>query len=172
MGFRIPHFQHFPPFASIIFLSFLIFQHPPCPPPGALPSGRAGNAGNKPPVGRMVRPSFPVPHGFSPWAPAWQELYVSQAVKCRGAGGGIPRRHLLSLPRGRGPSQTPPSLATGSSISPGPPLSLAAGTAHGKAILSVLRQPVGSAAGHLHGRGCTCRKRLNAGVPGAKPPAK
>ena len=31
MGFRIPHFQHFPPFASIIFLSFLIFQHPPCP---------------------------------------------------------------------------------------------------------------------------------------------
>ena len=30
MGFRIPHFQHFPPFASIIFLSFLIFQHPPC----------------------------------------------------------------------------------------------------------------------------------------------
>ena len=32
MGFRIPHFQHFPPFASIIFLSFLIFQHPPCSP--------------------------------------------------------------------------------------------------------------------------------------------
>ena len=31
MGFRIPHFQHFPPFVSIIFLSFLIFQHPPCP---------------------------------------------------------------------------------------------------------------------------------------------
>ena len=31
MGFRIPHFQHFPPFASIIFLSFLIFQHPPFP---------------------------------------------------------------------------------------------------------------------------------------------
>ena len=32
-----------------------------------------------------------------------------------------PRRHLVSLPRGRGPSQTPPSLATDSSISPGPP---------------------------------------------------
>ena len=30
-------------------------------------------------------------------------------------------RHLLDLPRGRGPSQTPPSLATDSSISPGPP---------------------------------------------------
>ena len=33
-----------------------------------------------------------------------------------------PGRHLLSLPRGRGPSQTPPSRATDSSISPGPPL--------------------------------------------------
>ncbi len=32
-----------------------------------------------------------------------------------------PRRHLFALPRGRGPSQTPPSLATDSSISPGPP---------------------------------------------------
>ena len=32
-----------------------------------------------------------------------------------------PARHLLPLPRGRGPSQTPPSLATDSSISPGPP---------------------------------------------------
>ena len=30
-------------------------------------------------------------------------------------------RHLFALPRGRGPSQTPPSLATDSSISPGPP---------------------------------------------------
>ena len=35
--------------------------------------------------------------------------------------GVCPRRHLLSLPRGRGPSQTPPSRATDSSISPGPP---------------------------------------------------
>ena len=32
-----------------------------------------------------------------------------------------PRRHWLAQPRGRGPSQTPPSLATDSSISPGPP---------------------------------------------------
>ena len=30
-------------------------------------------------------------------------------------------RHLFDLPRGRGPSQTPPSRATDSSISPGPP---------------------------------------------------
>ena len=28
----------------------------------------------------------------------------------------------------------------------------------------------GSALGHLHGRNCTCRKRLNAGVPGAVSP--
>ena len=32
-----------------------------------------------------------------------------------------PQRHLFAQPRGRGPSQTPPSLATDSSISPGPP---------------------------------------------------
>ena len=42
--------------------------------------------------------------GFAPGTPALNRL-----------------RHLLSLPRGRGPSQTPPSLATDSSISPGPP---------------------------------------------------
>ena len=121
MGFRIPHFQLFPPFASIIFLSFLIFQHPPCPRRVPYRQVEPVTQGTRPPVGRMVRPSFPAPHGFSPWAPAWQELYVPQTVKCRGAGGGIPRRHWLSLPRGRGPSQTPPSLATDSSISPGPP---------------------------------------------------
>ena len=130
MGFRIPHFQLFPPFASIIFLSFLIFQHPPCPRRVPYRQVEPVTQGTRPPVGRMVRPSFPAPHGFSPWAPAWQELYVPQTVKCRGAGGGIPRRHLLSLPRGRGPSQTPPSRATDSSISPGPPLSLAAGFAY------------------------------------------
>ena len=27
-------------------------------------------------------------------------------------------------------------------------------------------------AGHLYGRNCKCRERFNAGVPGAKPPAK
>ena len=36
-------------------------------------------------------------------------------------GGAEPGRRWLSLPRGRGPSQTPPSRATDSSISPGPP---------------------------------------------------
>ena len=70
--------------------------------------------------------------------------------RCRRGGrwrrpaGAEPQRHLFTLPRGRGPSQTPPSLATDSSISPGPPLSLAAGTAQGKAFLSVLHHTVGS----------------------------
>ena len=46
------------------------------------------------------------------------------AVHVPGGGQGgwlLSLRHLVSLPRGRGPSQTPPSLATDSSISPGPP---------------------------------------------------
>ena len=130
MGFRIPHFQHFPPFASIIFLSFLIFQHPPCPPRWA-----------------HGLPLFSVSPGFSPWAPAWQELYVSQAVKCRGAGGGIPWRHLLDPPRGRGPSQTPPSLATDSSISPGPPSPWLPALFIGHRLLPFSRRTVGSAPG-------------------------
>ena len=58
--------------------------------------------------------------------------------------GAEPQRHLFALPRGRGPSQTPPSLATDSSISPGPPLSLAAGTDHRKVVLPVLRRNAGS----------------------------
>ena len=41
--------------------------------------------------------------------------------KAPGTPGAEPARHLFALPRGRGPSQTPPSLATDSSISPGPP---------------------------------------------------
>ena len=43
--------------------------------------------------------------------------------KAPGTLGAEPQRHWLDLPRGRGPSQTPKFL------SPGPPLSLAAGTA-------------------------------------------
>ena len=71
-----------------------------------------------------------------------ESVHVSPPFRCGSvcaaalfhAGGGIalrgrafcipgaePGRHWLSLPRGRGPSQTPPSLATDSSISPGPP---------------------------------------------------
>ena len=67
---------------------------------------------------------------------------VPLPAQARGCKGRSPRRHLFALPRGRGPSQTPPSLATDSSISPGSPLSLAAGTAHREPL------PVGFAANH------------------------
>ena len=60
---------------------------------------------------------------------------------CRREGGRAePRRHLLSLPRGREPSQTPPSLATDSSISPGPPSPWLPALLIGKRFLSVLRR--------------------------------
>ena len=71
---------------------------------------------------------------------------VPLPAQARGCKGRSPPRHWLSLPRGRGPSQTPPSLATDSSISPGFPLSLAAGTALRKGLLSVLRRTTGSLA--------------------------
>ena len=77
--------------------------------------------------------------GFAPAvAPTPQVQPVPLPVSARGCKGRSPRRHLFALPRGRGPSQTPPSLATDSSISPGPPLSLAAGTVQRKAFLAIL----------------------------------
>ena len=63
---------------------------------------------------------FPAPGGVPPCrggiAPALQARRAL-AAPC----GAEPQWHLFTLPRGRGPSQTPPSLATDSSISPGPP---------------------------------------------------
>ena len=63
--------------------------------------------------------------GFAPGTPAFTRLRHLQNLpsRCPAGGGGwlLPLRHLVSLPWGRGPSQTPPSLATDSSISPGPP---------------------------------------------------
>ena len=83
------------------------------------------------------------------------------------------RRHLLSLPRGRGPSQTPPSLATDSSISPGPPSPWLPALLIGKGFCLFCGEPRAPlCAGHLLGRFCKCRRRFYAGVPGAKPPAK
>ena len=55
-----------------------------------------------------------------------------------------PRRHWLALPRGRGPSQTPPSLATDSSISPGPPSPWLPALPTERRVLSVLRRNAGS----------------------------
>ena len=70
------------------------------------------------------------------------------------------------------------------SSSPPVPLSLAAGTAH-QCRVPTATPPVGTVnarradnaggkppAGYHDGRLCKCRRRFNAGVPGAKPPAK
>ena len=76
------------------------------------------------------------------------------------------RRHLLSLPRGRGPSQTPKFL------SPGPPSPWLPALIMGKILCQFCGEPSIPGAGFLYGRGCKCRRRFNAGVPGAKPPAK
>ncbi len=54
-------------------------------------------------------------------APTPQVQPVPLPVSARGCKGRSPPRHLFAPPRGRGPSQTPPSRATDSSISPGPP---------------------------------------------------
>ena len=83
-----------------------------------------------------------------------------------------PPRHLLDLPRGRGPSQTPLSRATDSSISPGPPSPWLPALLKVKKFCRFCGEPRISAAGYLYGRFCKCRKRFNAGVPGAEPPAK
>ena len=59
--------------------------------------------------------------------------------------------------------------------SPPVPLSLAAGTVHQCRVLTATPPPGAANAegkpscGHLLGRLCKCRKRSNAGVPGAKP---
>ena len=109
-------------------------------------SGTARSAGDqpgKPPAGRVVGYPAPVPPGFSPRgckgrSPLHKKTKNLPLPAGKGVGGmgagkktkgrasrrqrkQATRRHLLSLPRGRGPSQTPPSRATDSSISPGPP---------------------------------------------------
>ena len=61
--------------------------------------------------------------------------------------GAEPGRRWLSLPRGRGPSQTPPSRATDSSISPGPPSPWLPALLNGKRFLPFLRRTIGSAPG-------------------------
>ena len=71
-------------------------------------------------------------------APTPQVQPMPPPAQARGCKRRSPRRHLFAPPRGRGPSQTPPSRATDSSISPGSPLSLAAGTVQRKAFLAIL----------------------------------
>ena len=61
----------------------------------------------------------PFPTGEGGWGDRGQKSKLKAGAT--GDKEGKPPRHLLNLPRGRGPSQTPPSRATDSSISPGPP---------------------------------------------------
>ena len=99
--------------------------------------------------------------GFAPGTPAFNRLRHLQNLPSKypaGAGGWLlPLRHLVSLPRGRGPSQTPPSLATDSSISPGPPSPWLPALLVENRFLSFLRRTMGSAPGCPHGGGCKCR---------------
>ena len=84
------------------------------------------------------------------WCPAgwFSPCGTGYPCRCGVRRGAEPARHLLSLPRGRGPSQTPPSLATDSSISPGPPSPWLPALLIGNRFLSFLRQP------RVQSRGC------------------
>ena len=112
------------------------------------------------------RPRLFHARGFAPCIPATEPVRTGEwgritlpagGVPLRGTcspcrcgklnGGLAPARHLLSLPRGRGPSQTPPSLATDSSISPGPPSPWLPALLIGNRFLAFLRRTMGSVAG-------------------------
>ena len=89
-----------------------------------------------------------------------------------GRGGLLPLRHLVSLPRGRGPSQTPPSLATDSSISPGPPSPWLPALPMERRFFRFcagLEIPKAHPAGCRIGRASQCRPGSAPGMQGAKP---
>ena len=94
------------------------------------------------PAGKGENQSF-LMQGASPLAsPALDRLRHLQSLPLwcpQGEGGVIePRRHLFSLPRGRGPSQTPKFL------SPGPPSPWLPALLIGNRFLSFLRATAGS----------------------------
>ncbi len=110
-----------------------------------------------------------------------EALAIPAAVAPEGA---CPGRRGLALPRGRGPSQTPPSLATDSSISPGPPLlgcrhcspeprlNCHAPAGYRNATPSPASQGAKPHSGHLFGRDYKCRKQSNARGAGGGAPGK
>ena len=89
-------------------------------PPAGDSGGRSSRRPKPPRLSRVpLTPAEPARQG----KPLRQRV-IRPLLRCRPTGGGrgpLPVRHLFDLPRGRGPSQTPPSRATDSSISPGPP---------------------------------------------------
>ena len=103
-------------------------------------------------LSRQVGDFLPPAGGVPGWSPARPAAVVP-------GGGDEPQRHLLSLPRGRGPSQTPPSLATDSSISPGPPSPWLPALLKGKRFLPFLRRTIGSAPG-MQGAEAPCIRKL------------
>ena len=77
--------------------------------------------------------------GLRPRHPCIRPFAALTVFAMRAPGGGAcPRRHLLSLPRGRGPSQTPKFL------SPGPPSPWLPALLIGNRFLSFLRATAGS----------------------------
>ena len=76
---------------------------------------------------------------------------------------GKPPAALVRSAPGRGPSQTPPSLATDSSISP-VPLSLAAGTAHRELLPVALTANRGFSPG-MQGAGALHENNLGSPFP-------
>ena len=85
-------------------------------------------------LSRQVGDFLPPAGGVPGWLPALTlpSLYPA---------GDEPQRHLLSLPRGRGPSQTPKFL------SPGPPSPWLPALLIGNCFLPFLRRTIGSAPG-------------------------
>ena len=91
------------------------------------------------------------------WCPAgwFSPCGTGSPCRCGVRRGAESQRHWLALPRGRGPSQTPPSRATDSSISPGPPSPWLPALLIGNRFLSFLRQP------RVQSRGCKGRSPLH-----------
>ena len=93
-----------------------------------------------------------------------------------------PQRHLFALPRGRGPSQTPPSrqrrivpsppvppLLGWRHCSPEPRLNCHAPSGYRNATLHPVSQGAKPHSGHPLGRLCKCRAGSVAGMQGAEP---
>ena len=126
------------------------------PPTDSGTARSAGDQPGKPPAGRMVRYPAPVPPGFSP----------------RGCKGRSPLHEItliLPLPAGKGGGWMGAGKKTKGRASrrqrkQATPVD--SGTAR-----SAGDQPGKPPNGHLLGKFCKCRRRFNAGVPGAKPPS-
>ena len=117
------------------------------------------------------RPKVYFAGGSAPGTPALDRLRHLQSLPSRNPQGGAePRRHWLSLPRGRGPSQTPKFL------SPGPPSPWLPALLVENRFLSVLRQ-TGDAEGTPPSGTClassvSAANGLMPGVPGAVAPGE